>query len=163
MDRIRKSKLLVGLVSALLLLGMASVSLSLPAPGPMMLARTQVPPTLHPSIAEVGGQRMEGLLVSFDDFAVTTDADTTATMYIGGLIPWRVINETGGAVTLTFYDARSANGNELALVDQDDVAIPSITVGDDESQELPSGMAGCMYLIVKGGGAADGLTLVCKR
>ena len=163
MDRIRKSKLLVGLVSALLLLGMASVSLSLPAPGPMMLARTQVSPPLHPSIAEVGGQRMEGLLVSFDDFAVTTDADTTATMYIGGLIPWRVINETGGAVTLTFYDARSANGNELALVDQDDVAIPSITVGDDESQELPSGMAGCMYLIVKGGGAADGLTLVCKR
>ena len=164
MDRIRKSKLLVGLVSALLLLGLASVAVSLPAPAPMMmLARTQVEPTLHPAIAEVRGQRMEGLLVSFDDFSVTTDADTTATMYIGGLIPWRVINETGGAVTLTFYDARSAAGNEFALVDQDDVAIPSITVGDDESQELPSGMAGCMYLVVKGGAAADGVTLVCKR
>jgi hypothetical protein len=163
MERIRKSRLLVGLVGALLLLGLASVAVSLPAPGPMLLARTQVEPTLHPAIAEVGGQRMEGLLVSFDDFAITTDADTTATMYIGGLIPWRVINETGGAVTLTFYDARSADGNELALVDQDDVAIPSITVGDDESQELPSGMAGCMYLVVKGGAAADGVTLVCKR
>jgi len=165
MDRIRKSKLLVGLVSALLLLGLASVSFSLPAPAPMMLlARTQVAPTVLPPIVGVADQhQIEGVIVHFQDFAVTTDADTTATMYVGGLIPWRVINETGGAVTLTFYDSRSVSGSEFALVDQDDGAIPSITVGDDESQELPSGMAGCTYLVVKGGAAADGLTLVCKR
>ena len=164
MDRIRKSKLLVGLVSALLLLGMASVAVSLPAPGPMLVARTQVAPHVLPPIVGIAdAHQIEGVIVHFEDFAVTTDADTTAVMYVGGLIPWRVINETGGAVTLTFYDSRSVNGNEFALVDQDDVAIPSITVGDDESQELPSGMAGCTYLIVKGGGAASGLTLVCKR
>ena len=164
MNRIRKSKTLVVLVSALLLLGLASVAVSLPAPAPMMLARTQVAPHVLPPIVGIAdAHQIEGVIVHFEDFAVATDADTTAVMYVGGLIPWRVINETGGAVTLTFYDSRSVNGNEFALVDQDDVAIPSITVGDDESQELPSGMAGCTYLIVKGGGAASGLTLVCKR
>ena len=165
MDRVNKSRLIVGLVGTLLLLSLASVAVSLPAPAPMMmLARTQVSPHVLPPVVGIAdAHQIEGVIVHFEDFAITTDADTTATMYVGGLIPWRVINETGGAVTLTFYDSRSINGNEFALVDQDDVAIPSITVSDDESQELPSGMAGCTYLVVKGGGAADGLTLVCKR
>lgn len=160
---LRKNVIRIVAVIALLAT-LTPLAFSLPAPAPMLLARTQVAPTVLPPIVGVADQhQIEGVIVHFQDFAVTTDADTTAVMYVGGLIPWRVINETGGAVTLTFYDARSINGNEFGLVDQDDVAIPSITVGDDESQELPSGMAGCTYLVVKGGSAADGLTLVCKR
>jgi hypothetical protein len=65
MDRIRKSKLLVGLVSALLLLGLASVAVSLPAPGPMpmLLARTQVPPTIMSSVGLVDDNQIEGAIV----------------------------------------------------------------------------------------------------
>lgn len=164
MKRIRKSKLLVAVVSVALLLGMVSVAVSLPVPPPLLFARVQVAPHVLPPVVGIPDQhQIEGVVVHFEDFSITTDADTTAVMYVGGLIPWRIINETGGSVTLTFYDARSVDGNEFALVDQDDVAIAAITVGDDESQELPSGMAGCTYLIVKGGGAASGLTLVCKR
>lgn len=163
MDRIRKSKLLVGLVSALLLLGLASVAMSLPAPAPMLLARTQVPPTIMSSVGLVDDNQIEGAIVHFEDFAITTDADTTSAIYLGGLIPWRVINESGAAATLTFYDARSVTGTALAVVDQDDVAVPTMTIGDDESQELPSALAGCTVLIIKGAVAADGFTVVAKR
>lgn len=164
MDRIRKSKLLVGLVSALLLLGIASVSFSLPAPAPMaMLARTQVPPTILSSVGLVDDNQIEGAIVHFEDFSITTDADTTSAIYLGGLIPWRVINESGASATLTFYDARSVSGTALAVVDQDDVAVPTMTIGDDESQELPNSLAGCTVLIIKGAVAADGFTVVAKR
>ena len=163
MDRIRKSKLLVGMVSALLLLGLASVAVSLPAPAPMLLARTQVPPTIMSSVGLVDDNQIEGAIVHFEDFAITTDADTTSAIYLGGLIPWRVINESGAAATLTFYDARSVTGTALAVVDQDDVAVSTMTIGDDESQELPSALAGCTVLIIKGAVAADGFTVVAKR
>jgi hypothetical protein len=164
MDRIRKSKLLVGLVSALLLFGLTSVAVSLPAPAPMlMLARTQVPPTIMSSVGLVDDNQIEGAIVHFEDFAITTDADTTSAIYLGGLIPWRVINESGAAATLTFYDARSVTGTALAVVDQDDVAVSTMTIGDDESQELPSALAGCTVLIIKGAVAADGFTVVAKR
>jgi len=103
------------------------------------------------------------MVVHFEDFAVTTDADTTATMYLGGLVPWRIINESGGAATLTFYDSLSLDGTELSLVDQDDVAVSTMTIGDDESQEIPSAVAGCTWLVIKGAAAGDGFTLVCKR
>ncbi len=163
MDRIRKSRLLVGLVSGLLLLGLASVAVSLPAPAPMLLARTQVPPTIMSSVGLVDDNQIEGAIVHFEDFAITTDADTTSAIYLGGLIPWRVINESGAAATLTFYDARSVAGTALTVVDQDDVPVSTMTIGDDESQELPSALAGCTVLIIKGAIAADGFTVVAKR
>ena len=146
-------------VSVLFVLGLASASFSWPPP--MMLARTQVAPTYLSPIGGLDG--IEGKVVHFEDFAITTNADTTATMYLGGLLPWRIINESGGAATLTFYDARTLDGNELTLYDQDDVAVPSLTIGDDESMECPSAMAGCTWLVIKGGGAASGFTLVCRR
>jgi hypothetical protein len=155
----KRTKAWCAVVSVLLVLSLASMSFSLPAP--LMLARTQVAPTYLSPIGGLDG--IEGKVVHFQDFAVTTDADTTATMYLGGLLPWRIINESGGSATLTFYDARTLDGNELSLYDQDDVAVPSLTIGDDESMELPTAMAGCTWLVVKGGGAASGFTLVCRR
>lgn len=151
----------IWIVSALLVLGLATTSFSLPLP--LMLARTQVAPTIMTPVGVPDAHQIEGMVVHYEDFAVTTDADTTATMYVGGLIPWRIINESGGDATLTFYDARTLDGNELTLYDQDDVAVPALTIGDDESMELPTGMSGCTWLIVKGGGAASGFTLVCRR
>jgi len=147
--------------AAVLLLSLASVAVSWPAP--VMLARTQVPPTLMPPVAVPDRHQIEGMVVHFEDFAVTTDADKTATMYLGGLVPWRIINESGGAATLTFYDSLSLDGTELSLVDQDDVAVSTMTIGDDESQEIPSAVAGCTWLVIKGAAAGDGFTLVCKR
>ena len=157
----KRNKLPIVLVSILLLLSLASVSFSLPAP--TMLARTQVAPTLMNPVGVPDAHQIEGMVVHYQDFAITTDADTTATMYVGGLIPWRIINESGGAATLTFYDARTLDGNELTLYDQDDVAVPAITIGDDESMEIPTGISGCTWLVVKGGSAASGFTLVCRR
>ena len=156
----RKRKTICVLATLLLVLGMASVAVSLPAP--LMLARTQVMPTVLSPVT-IGDQQIEGAIVHFQDFSITTDEDTSAAMYLGGLIPWRVINESGAAATLTFYDARSLDATALSLVDQDDVAVPSVTIGDDESQELPTSIAGCTVLVVKGAAAADGFTVVCKR
>jgi hypothetical protein len=96
-------------------------------------------------------------------FSVTTSTDTTACIPLGGLIPWRLANESGGSATLTFYDAMTKNGTALAVYDQDSAAIGAITIGDDCSHELPSSLAGCTWLVIKGAGAADGFTLICKR
>lgn len=160
MFKLRK-KPICAIATLLLVLGLATMSFSLPAP--MIPARTQVRPTIMSSVGLMDEHQIEGAIVHFADFAITTNTDTTSAMYLGGLIPWRVINESGGAATLTFYDATSVDGTALSLVDQDDVAVPSITIGDDESQELPSAMAGCTVLVVKGAAAADGFTIVCKR
>lgn len=158
--RNRKTQLTI-VASLLLLLSLASVAVSWPAP--LLLARTQVAPTLLGPVSMPDRHQIEGMCVHFADFSITTDADTTATMYLGGLIPWRVINESGDAATLTFYDAMTLDGNELSLVDQDDVAVPTMTIGDDESQEIPSAVAGCTWLVIKGAAAGDHFTVVCKR
>lgn len=158
----KKTQALCVVTSLLLVLSLATASFSLPLPM-LAVSRTQVMPTVKSGVAWPDAQQIEGAVVHFEDFAVTTSTDSTAAMYIGGLVPWRVINESGAAATLTFYDARSVNGTALSLIDQDDIAVPSITIGDDESQELPSSMAGCTYLVVTGAAAADGFTVVCKR
>jgi hypothetical protein len=105
---------------------------------------------------------IKGAVANFA-FSVTTSSDTTAAIPLSGMIPWRIINESGGSLTLTFYDALTKNGTALTPYDQDSDAISSITVGDDCSQELSSALAGCTHLVIVGSGAASGLTLVCRR
>lgn len=96
-------------------------------------------------------------------FSVTDDEDTTASIVLGGLLPWRIVNESGGAATLTFYDAIAPDGTALAAYDEDGVAVAAMTIADDASEQCPTGLSGCTYLVVKGAAAADGFTLVCRR
>jgi hypothetical protein len=153
------TKWLCGAVSVVVLLGLASASFSLPAP--MMLARTVVDiPNQGESITRA--TPICGAVANFS-FSVTTDATTTSVIPLGGMIPWRVVNESGASATLTFYDALTVDGTALTTYDQDSVAVAAITLGDDCSQELSSGLAGCTCLVIKGGSAASGFTLVCRR
>jgi hypothetical protein len=96
-------------------------------------------------------------------FSVTTNAGTTAVIPLSGLIPWRIINEGDSSVTLTFFDALTEDGTALTTYDEDNAEIPAVVVADSSSRALPSGLAGCTFLVVTGSGAASDLTLVCKR
>lgn len=106
---------------------------------------------------------MEGKLVSFKNFSVTDDADTTAVMYLGGLLPWRIVNQSGASATFTFYSGIASDDDEITPYDCDSVAVPSYTVADDCDQELQPGLGGVLWLIVKGAAAADNITLICRR
>lgn len=129
----------------------------------MTIARTQIMPAIKPPLAVPDQHQIEGMIVHFEDFSITDSSDSSATMYLGGLIPWRIINESGSAATLTFYDSLSVDGTALAVQDQDAVPVPTLAVADDESSELPTSLAGCTWLVIVGAGAGDGFTLVCKR
>ncbi len=129
----------------------------------MTIARTQIMPAIKPPLAVPDQHQIEGMIVHFEDFSITDSSDSSATMYLGGLIPWRIINESGSAATLTFYDALSLDGTALAVQDQDGNPVAALAVADDVSSELPMALAGCTMLVIKGAAAGDGFTLVCKR
>ena len=156
----KRNKLPIVLASILLLLGTASVSLSLPAPM-LLLARTVVDiPEQGESLTRAVA--IKGAVANFA-FSATDSESTTAVIPLGGMIPWRIVNESGASATLTFYDALTEDGTALSTYDQDSVAVGSITVGDDCSHELPSGLAGCTCLVIVAATDADGFTLVCRR
>lgn len=128
----------------------------------MAVARTPV--KLHvqaPAVTSDG--QMQGLVATARNFSVTADSDTTCAIYVAGLIPWRLCNESGGALTFTLYSAYEEDGTAIAPYDQDVVAVPTITLGDDCDCELPSGLSGIQWLVIIAGAAADNITLVCMR
>lgn len=153
-----KRKWWMGL-ACVLVLGVSSVAMSWP--GPLLDGRTIVDiPEQGESLTRAVA--IKGAVANFA-FSATDDAATTAVIPLSGMIPWRIVNESGASATLTFYDALTVDGTALTTYDQDSVAVGSITVGDDCSQELSSGLAGCTCLVVVVGTDADGFTLVCRR
>lgn len=129
----------------------------------MPVARTQVLPTLMPVIQVPDQNALEAKVVHFEDFDVTASSDTTSAMFLGGLLPWRLINESGGALTFTLRSARALNGTALVPYDQDVGAVRTLLVPDDADIELPTGLAGISWLVVVGSGAGSNITLVCRR
>ena len=127
------------------------------------MARVEYDLIVQPPLAIPDAHCIEGMVAVAADFSVTDSAATTAIFYLGGLIPWRVINESGGAATLTFTDATSLTGTSLATFDEDGGAIPTMTIADDASEHCPPGLDGVTYLIVTGAAAGDHFTLVCRR
>lgn len=126
------------------------------------MARTLIPLVIQPPLGMADQNCIEGVVAKTDQFSITTDVDTTAVIYIGGLIPWRLHNESGGAVTVTLYDAGTKDGAELTIYDVDDQPIAAFSVADGGSVDI-SDAAGVLHLIVKGGTAASGLRVVAKR
>jgi hypothetical protein len=159
------ARLLCIIASVLLLLGTASVSLSLPTPAapPMLLARNVAYPVVQPPIGVVDVHRIESVVAIAADFSVTTSEATTVVIPLYGLIPWQISNESGGAATLTFYNALTLEGTALTPYDEDSVAVGTMTIGDDCSQQMPTALSGCTTLVIVGAAAGDHFTLVCKR
>ena len=129
----------------------------------MTIARTRIPLALQLGVGADDPDKIEGKVAIASSFSITDDSDTTAAIYVGGLIPWEICNESGGSVTLTFAHALEQNGTALTKYDEDSVAVPDMTLADDGSQSIPSALAGIQWLIITGGADASGLTLVCKR
>jgi len=73
-----------------------------------------------------------------------------------------IANESGGALTITYYAQMGPGGTALALEDEDNVAVTQ-TLGDDEVCALPSACAGASFLVlVLSTGTAE-VTVHCKR
>jgi hypothetical protein len=97
------------------------------------------------------------------DLALTDDAATTAVVQMAGGPFGRIRNTSGGAVTITFYDATSAEGTALAVLDEDNVAISDFVVANNSSRKLPEGLAGVEYLILKASAATPTVSLHLER
>lgn len=129
----------------------------------MTIARTPARLEIQPSIGMPDRQCIEGTVALASDFSITASSDTTVAIYMGGLIPWRIMNESGGAVTVTLYDAKTINGTALSPKDADGIAPAAITLADDESRELPPGYSGVTWLVIVGSAAADNISLKAMR
>ena len=84
---------------------------------------------------------------------LTTDLATTAVVNVGGRCTGRIRNRSGGALTLTFYEADSQEG-EAALCRDEDGGSCAKTLADNESWPIPSGIAGVEWLVILSSGAA---------
>lgn len=129
----------------------------------MPVARTPV--KLHvqtPAVSASDGQ-IQGLVATARNFSVTASTDTTVAIYVAGLIPWRLANESGGALTFTLYSAYEQDGTAISPHDSDLVDVPTVTLADDCDCELPPGLSGAQWLVIIAGAAADNITLVCMR
>lgn len=132
---------------------------SSPTPDPLLFARTKAQlvesrpgnmNTWTPAVAELDN--------------LTADADTTNIVNTGGRCVGRIRNESGRSITVTFYEASSETGNELTMYDQDGVAVAAMTLANDTSYELPTGISGAEWLIVKlSSGTASNVSLVLWR
>lgn len=76
---------------------------------------------------------------------LTDSAATTPGINKMGLVLGTVYNESGGAVTITYYGASTPSGTPLPLYDEDGVPVTQ-TVGDDECHQLPQACAGVAVL-----------------
>lgn len=99
----------------------------------------------------------------FPDCALTNDATTTAELDIRGLTHGTLENNTGSAVTITWYAAMTKGGTAYALKDQDGVAVTSTVAADDTIQELPSALAGVAFAVPVSDGATDTLSFHFER
>lgn len=138
MERMRKSRLLVALVSVALLLGMVSVAVSLPVP---FLAVTKyAKPASHNPVTIQGAD--------FDCVAeCTTDATTTAEIDKRGF-PFGSVSvpSASGITTITWYHAYTSGVTAVPYKDQDGVAV-TLTVAGGAAYELPSAIAGVPFLV----------------
>lgn len=90
------------------------------------------------------------------ELSLTNSATTTEAVYCGGLPLGRIYNNSGGAITVTMYDALSRDGTANAMVDEDGVAISALTIANNTSYQLPSGTSGMTWCImVLSSGSAD--------
>lgn len=135
MDRIRKSRLLVGLVSGLLLLGLASVVFSLPPVTDYTLPQSGSTVKIIGSSGDVAA-------------ACTNDSTTTARILRDGFPMGSVHVPTGSSITsITFYGTNVAGVAAVPGYDQDHVAI-TLTVAADQIVELPSAIACFKYIVL---------------
>ena len=126
------------------------------------MPRTRIPLVIQDPIGNAESNVFQGAVAKTEQFAITTDADTTAVIYMGGLFPWGLHNESADAVTVTLYDAGTVDGDELTCYDVDNIAKASFSIAADGSVDI-SDVAGVLYLVIKGGAAASGMRLVARR
>jgi hypothetical protein len=128
----------------------------------MPVARTKVSLAVQPPACSAPDGQMQGLIAMARNFSITDSADTTAAIYVGGMVPCRLANESGGALTFTLYTAYQQDGTAITPYDADVVALTTVTLGDDCDCELVLGI-GIQWLVIIAGAAADNITLTCMR
>ena len=128
----------------------------------MTVARTQASLVVANGLGMADGNTFEGIIAHALDFAITASTDTTVAIYCAGAIPWRLVNNSGGPITVTLYDALTQNGVANDLTDSDGGAVPTRVMADHESWEI-TGAAGVTWLVIKGSAAASGFSLTVKR
>ena len=93
---------------------------------------------------------------------LTAAAATTPGINKMGMALGSVYNESGGAVTITYYGASVADGTPLPLFDEDGAAVSQV-VGDDECHALPAACAGVAVLFPVAGAGTPELTFHFER
>lgn len=84
---------------------------------------------------------ISGAGIVYETVVVTNDIATTAILQKSGYAMGVVHNNSGAALTITWYGSLTANGPFHAIHDQDGVAMTSVIAANDRLQECPYGIA----------------------
>ena len=106
---------------------------------------------------------ISGAALDYTSVVVTNSAASTAVLPKVGYAFGCVENNTGDALTITWWGQLSATGTAYALKDQDGVAVTSVIAADDTIQELPSAIAGVPFLVPVGSVASATVAIHLER
>jgi len=88
--------------------------------------------------------------------SLTASEATTEAVFVGGLPLGRIHNNSGGALTISIYDALTLSGTANVMYDEDGVQVGPITVPNGASYQMPSGAVGMTWcVLVLSTGTAD--------
>lgn len=77
--------------------------------------------------------------------SLTDSVTTTGVLHYGNFSYGRIINRSGGAVTLTVHECDTHNG-EYVLCDDVGTAGVLAAIADNESLDIPAALAGSLFL-----------------
>lgn len=107
------------------------------------MARTLATPTGYDY-----GNRSPGLPCDWT-VALTADAATTGVAFVFGYALGKIVNTSGGALTITLRGAATQDGTALTMYDKDGSPIAALTVPNNSEHEIPSeALAGAKYLVL---------------
>jgi hypothetical protein len=106
---------------------------------------------------------LQGHYYDYTNLALTNDATTTAEIDKRGYSHGCVENDTGSAITITWYGCMTPGGTAHALYDEDGSALTSTITADNQIGALPSAVAGVPFLVPVSNGATDTVSIHLER
>lgn len=88
---------------------------------------------------------IEGKATAWHTLSLTNDAATTGRINMDGFTGGRIINSSGGELTIAYYDAQTKTSTAIIAANESGTALAQ-TIADARSEALPAAVKGCTWL-----------------
>lgn len=106
---------------------------------------------------------ISGSALDYATVLCTNDEATSAKLAKVGYSHGCVWNNTGSAITITWYGSMTAADAVCVLKDQDGADVKTTIAADDTIQELPVALAGVPFVVPKSDAATDTVAVHFER